>query len=122
MASSRAATASTSAGGTNRNSGLASMNRAISHGQAMRSIFGRSRVTHFMGSLPGLTPERFPGLAAGVGPADSDVAQPAVVERRQSAALTAVVAQVEQTAKQPAREGPPGRPAARGRRTTDAAH
>src|SRR3990170_7165588 len=115
MASSRAATASTSAGGTNRNSGLASMNRAISHGQAIRSIFGRSRVTHFMGGLPGLTPERLPGLAPGCGPADSDVPQPAVVERRQGASLPAVVAQVEQTAKQPAGERPPGLLAARGR-------
>src|SRR3990170_8181072 len=98
MASSRAATASTSAGGTNRNSGLASMNRAISHGQAMRSIFGRSRVTHFMAGLPGLTPERLPGLAPGVGPAEADVAQQPVVERREGLALPAVVAQGEHTA------------------------
>src|SRR3546814_19117588 len=27
------------------------MNRVISHGQAMRSILGRSRVTHFMADL-----------------------------------------------------------------------
>ena len=33
---------------TNRNSASLSMNRATSHGQATRSIFGRSRVTHFI--------------------------------------------------------------------------
>ena len=33
-------------------SGSLSMNRAISHGQAMRSMTGRSRVTHFMTHLP----------------------------------------------------------------------
>ena len=39
-------------GGTNRNSGSLSMKRAISHGQAMRSMTGRARVTHFMSTLP----------------------------------------------------------------------
>jgi hypothetical protein len=32
--------------------GCSSMNRAINHGQAIRSIFGRSRVTHRMADLP----------------------------------------------------------------------
>ena len=40
--------ASRSAAGTYRNSASRSMKRWISQGQAMRSIFGRSRVTHFM--------------------------------------------------------------------------
>ena len=30
------------------------MNRRISHGQAMRSVFGRARVTHFMAVLLGV--------------------------------------------------------------------
>src|SRR5689334_5128349 len=42
----------TSAGGTKRNSALGSMNLAMSHGQAMRSIFGRSLVIHFMPAPP----------------------------------------------------------------------
>src|SRR5215472_19321378 len=33
------------------NSASLAMNRRISHGQAMRSIFGRSRVTHLLGML-----------------------------------------------------------------------
>src|SRR5262245_50427078 len=48
IASSRPATARTSFGGTNRNSGFGSMKRVMSHGQAMRSTRARSRVTHFM--------------------------------------------------------------------------
>src|SRR5215203_5221762 len=47
------ATSSTRSGGTNRNSGASSTNRAISHGQAMRSMTGRSRVTHFISLSPG---------------------------------------------------------------------
>ena len=39
------ATPSTSDGATNRNSAAGSTKRRISHGQAMRSIFGRARVT-----------------------------------------------------------------------------
>src|SRR2546430_1328508 len=50
-APSRWATASTCEAGTYRISASESMNRLISHGQASRSIFGRSRVTHFMTSL-----------------------------------------------------------------------
>src|SRR5215813_6718614 len=48
MAFSRSATAMTSAGGTNRNTGSSSMNRVISHGHAMRSTLAFSRVTHFI--------------------------------------------------------------------------
>src|SRR5260370_16102348 len=51
IARSRSAAASTSRAGTNRNSGLGSMNRVISHGQAMRSTRARSRVIHLMMSL-----------------------------------------------------------------------
>src|SRR6266850_7668679 len=51
IAFSRLLAATTSRAGTNRNSGLGSMNRAISHGQAMRSTRARSRVIHFMMSL-----------------------------------------------------------------------
>ena len=40
VASKRSATASTSDGATNRNTAAGSMKRRISHGQAMRSIFG----------------------------------------------------------------------------------
>src|SRR5262245_50113318 len=35
------------------NSGFLSTNRAMSHGQAMRSILGRWRVTHFIGASSG---------------------------------------------------------------------
>ena len=38
-------TAATSDGATNRNTAFGSTNRRISQGQAMRSIFGRARVT-----------------------------------------------------------------------------
>src|SRR5207249_12169579 len=38
--------------GTKRNVGFLSMNRVISHGQAMRSTRAFSRVTHFIGDLP----------------------------------------------------------------------
>src|SRR5215204_1523678 len=48
MAPVSAAVLVTSDGGTNRNSGSLSMKRAMSQGQAIRSITGRSRVTHFM--------------------------------------------------------------------------
>ena len=41
----RSATASTSDGATNRNTASGSTKRRISHGQAMRSTFGRARVT-----------------------------------------------------------------------------
>src|SRR5260370_10615922 len=44
MALSSAARAWTAAGGAKRNSAAGSMNRVISHGEATRSIFGRSRV------------------------------------------------------------------------------
>src|SRR5260370_28053646 len=44
MALSSPARAWTAAGGAKRNSAAGSMNRVISHGQATRSIFGRSRV------------------------------------------------------------------------------
>ena len=52
-------TAITSAAGTDRHLGVLSMKRAISHGQAMRSIFGRSRVTDLMLSLPMKGPPGF---------------------------------------------------------------
>ena len=42
----RSATAGTSEGATNRKTASGSMKRRISHGQAMRSTFGRARVTH----------------------------------------------------------------------------
>ena len=45
VAPKRSATATTSAGATNRNTASGSTKRRISHGQAMRSIFGRARVT-----------------------------------------------------------------------------
>src|SRR5437667_178728 len=51
MALSSAARAWTAAGGAKRNSAAGSMNRVISHGQATRSIFGRSRVIHRIGNL-----------------------------------------------------------------------
>ena len=43
-----AATRCTASADTNKNSGASSMKRATSQGQAMRSILGRSRVTHFI--------------------------------------------------------------------------
>src|SRR5207253_9921671 len=45
-------TAVTSRAGTKRNVGSGSMNRAISHGQAIRSTRAFARVTHFMSCLP----------------------------------------------------------------------
>src|SRR5882762_8768152 len=48
MAPSRSATAMTWLAGTKRNVGFLSMNRVISHGQAMRSTRAFSRVTHFI--------------------------------------------------------------------------
>ena len=45
VAPNRSATPSTSAGATNRNTALGSTKRRISQGQAMRSTFGRERVT-----------------------------------------------------------------------------
>src|SRR6266478_4841237 len=42
------ATRATSPGATNRNSASLSMKRSISQGHAIRSILGRSRVTHFI--------------------------------------------------------------------------
>src|SRR5512132_2088450 len=48
MAPDSRATRATSSGGTNRNSAPGSMKRSISQGHAIRSIFGRSRVTHFI--------------------------------------------------------------------------
>src|SRR5258708_580608 len=48
MACSRLATSITWSAGTNRNSGLLSMKRLISHGQAIRSTRAFSRVIHFM--------------------------------------------------------------------------
>jgi hypothetical protein len=44
------ATDCTRSDGTYRNSASGSMNRKISHGQAIRSILGRSRVIHFIGA------------------------------------------------------------------------
>src|SRR6267378_7972992 len=41
----RSPTATTSAGATNRNTAFGSTNRRINQGQAIRSIFGRARVT-----------------------------------------------------------------------------
>src|SRR5262245_19515346 len=51
IARSRFATACTSEAGTNRNSGLGSMKRLMSQGQAIRSTRARSRVTHFILAL-----------------------------------------------------------------------
>src|SRR5712691_7489227 len=48
MAPSRAAIAATWSVGTNKNSALGSTNFLISHGQATRSTFTRSRVIHFI--------------------------------------------------------------------------
>src|SRR5262249_14933902 len=48
MAPSRLATSITLSSGTNRNSACGSMNLRMSHGQATRSTFTRSRVIHFM--------------------------------------------------------------------------
>ena len=45
MALKRSPTATTSDGATNRNTAFGSTKRRISQGQAMRSIFGRARVT-----------------------------------------------------------------------------
>ncbi len=45
VAPKRAATPATSAGATKRKTASGSTKRRISHGQAMRSIFGRARVT-----------------------------------------------------------------------------
>ena len=47
-APSRSATSSTCSEGTYRNSASGSMKFLISHGQAIRSVFGRSLVTHFI--------------------------------------------------------------------------
>src|SRR5215216_2632142 len=47
----RSATAVTWSAGTYRNSASGSTNRLMSHGHAIRSTFGRSRVTHFISSL-----------------------------------------------------------------------
>src|SRR5215210_5721804 len=51
VAPSRSATATTWSPRTYKNSASGSTNRLISHGQATRSTFGRSRVTHFTISL-----------------------------------------------------------------------
>ena len=51
-ASKRSATAWTSAGATNRNTAAGSTKRRISQGQAMRSIFGRARVTQTVRPRP----------------------------------------------------------------------
>src|SRR5215831_1543254 len=48
VAPSRSATAFTWSPGTYRNSASGSTNRLMSHGHAIRSTFGRSRVTHFI--------------------------------------------------------------------------
>ena len=45
------ATFTTSVGSTNRMRACGSRKRRISHGQAMRSIFGRRRVTQTLGPL-----------------------------------------------------------------------
>src|SRR5439155_13339210 len=51
VAPSWAARSMTWSAGTNRNSAFGSMNFLISHGQATRSTFTRSRVIHFMSRL-----------------------------------------------------------------------
>src|SRR5260221_10030476 len=51
IAPSRRATTITWSAGTKRNSATGSMNFRINQGQATRSTFTRSRVTHFMGHL-----------------------------------------------------------------------
>src|SRR5882757_2963281 len=61
VASNRSATVWTSAAVTNRKTALGSMNRRISHGQAIRSIFGRDRVTQTVRPRP----SRFGILPAG---------------------------------------------------------
>src|SRR5260221_26796 len=63
VASNRSATAWTSAAATNRKTAPGSMNRRISHGHAIRSIFGRDRVTQTVRPRP----SRFGILPAGHG-------------------------------------------------------
>ncbi len=60
-ASKRCATASTSEDATKRKTAVGSMKRRISHGQAMRSIFGRDLVTQTVRPRP----SRFGSLSAG---------------------------------------------------------
>src|SRR5215469_13713473 len=84
------ATSMTRLAGTNRNSGSRSMKRVTSQGQAMRSIFGRSRVTHFMVQTPfSFRPERLLPLGLGIGPGDADILQHPVIELAQLPALAA---------------------------------
>src|SRR5258707_815760 len=61
VASNRSATAWTSAAATNRKTAPGSMNRRISHGQAMRSIFGRDRVTQTVRPRPSRSPLNYAG-------------------------------------------------------------
>src|ERR1700752_5289751 len=84
------ATSMTRLAGTNRNSGSRSMKRVTSQGQAMRSIFGRSRVTHFM-VLPPLSfhPERLVPLRLRLGPADAHILQYVLLELAQMPTLAA---------------------------------
>ena len=90
-----------------------SMNRATSQGQAMRSIFGRSRVTHFMASSPlvgrhqrhGRAADRVPGGHA-AGERAGIVAEAAQLGRRLAADLETVDAGDDQA----------GRGQSRGRR------
>src|SRR5215470_3869340 len=113
MAPVSAATAMTRLGGTNRNSGSRSMKRVTSQGQAMRSIFGRSRVTHFMVQPPFVDdsalirirshlPERLGHLEFSVASSHADVLQQSVVEQLEMPALAAsfhpLAQQSEQTA------------------------
>src|SRR5438105_7296343 len=62
MASSRFAISITCSAGTNRNSASGSTNFLISHGQATRSTFTRSRVTHFIRHLLSVARDRIVAL------------------------------------------------------------
>src|SRR5215472_15731156 len=82
------ATSKTRLAGTNRNSGSRSMKRVTSQGQAMRSIFGRSRVTHFIVQIPlSFRPEGLVPLRLGVDPSHADILQHPVIELTQLPAL-----------------------------------
>src|SRR5688572_7817570 len=73
VAASRPATAVTWSPVTYRISARSSTNRLISHGQAMRSTLGRSRVTHFM--IPSSQRARSPSTSV-VGPKDRQALPP----------------------------------------------
>src|SRR5437763_4820049 len=107
MASRRLASSMTLSAGAKTNWASRSTKLRMSHGQATRSTFTRSRVIHFMGILLGVRlrwkigtrpperglaraasmPERLAGLTLGFLARDADVGQQPVVEVEQSASL-----------------------------------